>query len=114
MKLSERLLKLDQRTGFKPVAYDMKSRWEQQVKLWWFVPTLYLPTVLVSAITFGETADPPFAKIDWPFVVLFLLGGFSVFMSGFLYNERLRHLGKKSSIPVLRDPDPNGDLKGKV
>ncbi|HVE77115.1 MAG TPA: hypothetical protein VND22_10205 [Actinomycetota bacterium] len=106
MKLSERLLKLDQKVGFRPTSYE-ESQWERNAKLWWVAPSFLLPTSVASAVVGSGV-------IDWRLAIQVLGTSLVFFMAGFFYNERLRHLGKKSSIPVLRDPDHKGDLKGRV
>ena len=82
MGVVDKLNALDDRAGASPAA--AARMWPRWVRLWWLplVGAYVVAIASILATAFGELAVTPVAVAVLP----------AVFMSGFLYNDRMRTL----------------------
>lgn len=98
MGLSDKLRRLDEKTGLKPRFEGPQERWRWGLRHWWVniaVGAVVLLLAEVAVIAWDVQVHP----------ISFVVIGLTTFMSGFLYAERLRQLNRKSALPALRIPD---------
>lgn len=86
MDVVGKLNALDERAGVRgPIG---ARRWEARLRLWWLAIAVAYAVAVVGVVVAALNEGSP-----WAGVPIALLPG--AFYSGFLYNERLRALGRR-------------------